>query len=240
MKRFHEKNPLMFALVCIGVYVVAFSLADGVSAQLGVEKLITVPVAAAMTLALVAFIFRNGLQELCGLGKPRFSWGKYLYFLPLLLLASTNLWQGICPRYGVLETVLYILSMIGVGILEEIIFRGFLFTALRTENLKRAVIISSLTFGIGHIVNLLNGAQLLPTLLQLVYATAAGFLFTVIFLRSGSLLPCIAAHCLVNSLSVFSAEGNTGWDLAAAAFLTVVSVLYALWILKKVPEYQEK
>jgi membrane protease YdiL (CAAX protease family) len=81
------------------------------------------------------------------------------------------------------------LTMMLVGFLEELIFRGFLFTALRKDSLKVAVIVSSVTFGMGHIVNLLNGAPLGETLLQIVYATAAGFLFTAIFLRGGSLWP---------------------------------------------------
>ena len=58
-----------------------------------------------------------------------------------------------------------------------------------------AVVISSLIFVIGHIVNLLHGAELLPTLLQLCYATAA------IFHRWSGLWPCIVTHSLLNALS---------------------------------------
>ena len=32
-------------------------------------------------------------------------------------------------------------------------------------------------FGFGHIVNLLNGADFLPTLLQIIYAVSGGYLF---------------------------------------------------------------
>ena len=233
MKRLYEKNQLTFSLILIGVYVVTFSLADGISAMLGTEKLITGPFSAAMTIMLLIWLKRNGLTEQYGLGKVKMSYGRYLYFLPLLLLVSTNLWGGVTLRYSVPETVLYVISMIGVGILEELIFRGFLFKALCKDNVKRAVIISSLTFGIGHMVNLLNGAAFVPTLLQIVYAAAAGFLFTVIFLRSGSLKPCILAHCAINSLSAFAVPRGEMMDMLAAGFLTVVSLAYAVWILKK-------
>lgn len=50
------------------------------------------------------------------------------------------------------------------------------------ENVKRAMIVSALTFGIGHIVNLLNGAEFVSTIMQVCYAVCLGYLFVVIFL----------------------------------------------------------
>ena len=230
MKKLYEKNELVFALMWIGVYVVLFSMADRLSAALGTEKLVTALLGAVLTAVLLGFIKGNDLLGKCGLVKGSYKSGQYLYFVPLLILASTNFWGGITMNMPALETVLYVLSMIAVGILEEVIFRGLLFTAMRKDSLQWAVIVSSLTFGFGHIVNLLNGAQLLPTLMQIVYASAAGFLFTVIFLKSGSLLPCILTHCAINSFSAFAVEGSQMLDMITAGVLTVVSVAYALWI----------
>ncbi len=68
------------------------------------------------------------------------------------------------------------MMMIFVGFLEEIIFRGFLFRGIAKDNLKEAVIISSVTFGIGHIVNLLNGYDILKNSIQIVFAVAVGFM----------------------------------------------------------------
>jgi len=105
--------------------------------------------------------------------------------------------------------------------------------ALKADSLKRAVIISSVTFGIGHIVNLLNGAAFLPTLLQIVYATAIGFLFTILFLKTGSLLPCIFAHSFVNASSAFAAPQSTASELSSAIVMTLVAIAYAVWLLRK-------
>ena len=233
MKKLYAKSELWFSLLWIIAYVVLFSLADSVSVGLGTEKIITAPLCVLMTVILLLWIKRNHLLSKYGLARIKVDHKKYLYYLPLLVLISTNLWGGFALRLSPVETVLYVVSMIGVGILEEVIFRGLLFKALRKDNLKTAVVISSVTFGIGHIVNLLNGADVLPTLLQIVYATAAGFLFTILFHRSGTLLPCIIAHSAINSLSAFGAERSPTLDLIAAAVLTVLSLLYALWILKK-------
>lgn len=233
MKKFYTKSELWFSLIWIIAYVVLFSLADSLSVTLGMEKVITAPLCILMTLFLLLWIKRNNLLSTYGLSKATVNHKKYLYYLPLLILISTNLWGGVALRLSPAETVLYVISMIGVGILEEVIFRGFLFKALCKDNFKTAVVISSVTFGIGHIVNLLNGADFVPTLLQIVYATAAGFLFTILFHKSGTLLPCIITHSAINSLSAFGAERPPALDFIAAAVLTVISLLYAWWILKK-------
>lgn len=97
-------------------------------------------------------------------------------------------------RMSMLESVLYVISMLCVNYIEEVIFRGFLFKALCKKNVKQAIIISSLTFGIGYIVNLLNGAEMLSLLLQICYAIALGF-FTIILYKSQSLVTCILTDC---------------------------------------------
>ena len=174
----------------------------------------------------------NRLQQKYGLCAFRGDAGRYLYFLPLALIASTNLWRGTALSMPLHETLLYMLSMLCVGFLEEIIFRGFLFRALMDEGNRHAIWISGLTFGFGHIVNLLNGAEFLPTMLQICYAAAIGVLFTVLFYRSGSLIPCIITHSVVNALSAISRD-VPGLDVPIAVFLMIVPLAYAAWIWKK-------
>ena len=123
--------------------------------------------------------------------------------------------------------------MINVGFIEEIIFRGFLFKMMEKDNIKTAIIVSSVTFGIGHIVNLLNGAELIPTLLQICYAIATGYLFVIIFIKSESLFPCIVTHCLVNALSIFNIQ-NESMQYVSAIFLTLVPLIYAKYITKTI------
>ncbi len=76
-------------------------------------------------------------------------------------------------RYAPLDTFWYIIAMLCIGFIEEILFRGYLLQLLLKRSIKVAVIVSSLTFGLGHIVNLVNGTELLPAFLQLIYALAA-------------------------------------------------------------------
>ena len=119
--------------------------------------------------------------------------------------------------------------MINVGFIEEIIFRGFLFKMMSKDNVKSAIIVSSITFGVGHIINLFTGADVLMTLLQVCYATSIGYLFTIIFYMSKSLIPCIITHSIMNSLSIF----NSSYSLVGGIFLIIVPLIYAFYINNK-------
>ena len=233
MTQFHKKNPLGFALMWIGIYVVSLSLADALSQAIGVEKLLTAPLCLVLTAVLFCWLKGQALLETYGLAHPAGRLRPWLHYWPLLLMISINLWGGVALQDSVAETLLYVLSMLCVGFLEELIFRGFLFRALCRDSVKTAVWVSSVTFGMGHIINLLNGAALLPTLLQLCYATAAGFLFTVMVYRWGSLWPCIVTHSLLNSLSTVAAPKSQTLQLITAVVLTAVALAYALWIWKR-------
>ena len=233
MNRLYKKNELMFSLVWIAVYVVLFSLSDSLSISLGIEKIVTAPLGLIFVVFLWYWIKKQDLLEKYGLCSFKGDAKKYLYFIPLALILTCNLWNGVTLNLSVGETSLYILSMLCVGFIEEVIFRGFLFKALCIENLKRAILISSITFGVGHVVNLLNGAEVFLTVLQMGYATAIGFLFTIIFYKGKSLFPCIIVHSIFNALSVFAVEGSHVFNIVTAIMLSAISIGYAVWILKK-------
>ena len=233
MTKLYRKNELTFSILWIVLYVVLFSMADDISKDLGTLKIVTAPLGIVMTAVMAGWIAKNGLRDKYGLCLPKMSGKQMLFYLPLVVIASTSLWFGCTMTMSATEAALRVVSMLCVGFIEEIIFRGFLFKAMCRTNVKRAVIISSLTFGIGHIVNLLNGADVFPTLMQIVYAVALGFLFTIIFLKSGSLIPCIVTHSAINSLSTFGADHTAGQLIAITVTLTVISIAYAAWILRQ-------
>jgi len=235
MQKCYEKSEIRFSLLWIVLYVVGGSLADRLSDAIGLAKSLSLVFYLILTVIALVWILRSGLKEKYGLCKPAFPARSYLYYLPLAVCASCNLWFGIAMNLSPLETAFYIASMICVGFLEEIIFRGFLFKAMSKDGLKSAIIVSSVTFGIGHIVNLVNGsgADVVSNLCQVGYAIAFGFLFVIIFHRGKSLVPCIAAHSVTNALSVFANDSMmTGTvQIAVSLVLTGIAVGYALILL---------
>ena len=120
--------------------------------------------------------------------------------------------------------------MFNVGFLEEIIFRGFLFRAMEKDNLKFAVIVSAITFGAGHIVNLANTADTFGVFMQVFYAIAIGFMFTVIAYKGESLWPCILSHMFVNGSSVFAIPASSSMELVTSIGIIVISGGYAYWL----------
>ena len=162
--------------------------------------------------------------------------------MPLVILASGNLWNGAALNYSPAETVCRIACMLCVGFLEEVLFRGLLFTAIARNNVRSAVIISSVTFGIGHIINLFNGSgmNLASNLCQIVFAIAVGFLLVTIFYRGGSLLPCILVHSAINTLGTFANDTNltTQMQLTHIAALIAITVAYTLILTRTLPKKQ--
>ena len=244
MKKLYEKNELTFAIVWIVIYCALQSFANPLNELIGIEYAASAVFCVLQTVVLFAFIRKNGLQKRYGLCKSSVPAWRFLYYVPLLILASGNLWNGVALRYTPAETVCRIVCMLCVGFLEEVIFRGFLFAAIAKNNVKSAIVISSVTFGIGHIINLFNGSgmDLINNLCQIVFAIAVGFLLVTLFYRGGSLLPCIIVHSAINTLGTFAndADLTTEMHLLHLAILIAVTVAYTLILTKTLPKRAEK
>ena len=236
MKKFYEKNELMFSIFWIIVYVVGASVFDELSKLVNLEKSLTLAFLFVLSLIFVIWIFKNNLAEKYGLCKPKYTAKNFLYYIPLLVLLTVNFWFGINLQLSVAASIFYVLTMLCVGFVEEIIFRGFLFKAMQKNNLTAAVIVSSLTFGMGHIINLFTSgfANAVPTICQIFYAAATGFLFVIIFYKGKSLLPCIFTHSLFNAFSLIynSSSVSLLGQILTSLFIIVLTVVYALIIIK--------
>ena len=243
-QKLYEKSEIWFAAAWIIAYVVLASIGDNISADLGIDKIVTLPILIAMSAGLYFFVRKNDLMEKYGLCKPQMPVAKMLFYIPFLVLLTVNLWYGVRLNQSPLETVLYVLSMFCVGFLEEMIFRGLLFKAMAKNGVRSAIIVSSVTFGIGHIVNLFNGsgAELLPNLLQVMYAVAIGFAFVMIYCKTKSLMPCIFTHSIFNGLSAFANESvmTPRRQIISGVLLAVIAGGYALYLALAVKEENAK
>lgn len=229
MKEFFKKNETLISILFIVIYLVVNSIFLN---KFGMYDWQTMTVNIGLSLLIILFIIIFKLGNYFGLTKfpnPK----KFLYFVPLIILMSINLWGGIRIENSISEIIFYMISMIFVGFLEEIIFRGFLFKMMSKDNLKSAIIVTSLTFGAGHIINLLNGSSFIPTLIQIIYATAIGYLFAVILVKGKSLWPCIITHSVVNALSVFAID-NSFTAVVSPLCLTIIPICYAIYLNKRI------
>ncbi len=225
MTRLYQKNQLAFALVWIGIYVFGASAADWLSITLGVPKIMTLLFHIILAAVILFWIARNGLLKEYGLCLRKLPIWCYI---PLAIIASVNFWFGLRMNMIPTEALLYAGSMLLVGIIEELIFRGFLFRAMEKDGESAAAAVSSITFGLGHIINLFNAssAGLLDTACQVVSAVAIGYLFVTIFRRGFGLIPCIICHSFINITSAFANEAAmSGWvNIAVSLAVSVVAL----------------
>ena len=244
MKKLYEKSELTFAIVWIVVYCVMQSIANPLNKLIGVNYSVSAVFCVLQTIVLLTFILKNNLQKRYGLCRSPVPAWRFLFYLPLVVLASGNLWNGVAINYLPAETVCRIVCMLCVGFLEEAIFRGLLFRAIAKDNIKSAVVISSVTFGIGHIINLFNGSgmDIINNLCQIVFAVAIGFLLVTIFYRGGSLLPCIIVHSVINTLGTFANDASLTAEmhLLRLAVLIVITVAYTLILTRTLPKNQQE
>ena len=228
MMKLYQKSELTFAIACI----VGYTVVAGNLRTLGDDSPAMAIGLIAIALVLLLFVRKNGLLEKYGLDRWAKNSRQMLYFIPLWVVSSGNLWGGILPRYQGLGLACAIIAFALVGIVEELIFRGFLFKAMLTDGkTETAIVISSVTFGIGHIINLLTGHALAETLVQIVFAVSIGFIFTMVYYKCGSLLPLIVAHSTIDVLSVFAVDNAAAhWTYIGVTLVT--AVLYS-WYLSR-------
>ena len=226
MKTFFLKHETLCCISLIILYIVS-NMFISITSYSGVI------VNTLLSIFLLGLIIYLGRVKYYGLVSVKDS-KKFLYFIPLMLIISVNLWNGININNSVVEIICHIISMINIGFIEEIIFRGFLFKMMAKDDLKSAIIVSSITFGIGHIINLFTGGEFLSTLMQVFYCISIGYLFVMIFHKSGSLIPCIMCHSIFNALSIFYVDGNLFY--LSSIFLIVVPLVYTYYIKKNFGE----
>lgn len=239
MKKLLEKNELLFALAWIGFYCAVESLAYPLSSAMGVENAAAAIINVALTAVIYLWLRKQGLLSYYGLCASKVPLRRMLWYLPLIVVSTSNLWHGVAVNMQLAACLCYMVSMLCVGFLEEILFRGFLFNAIRRDSEWQAVVITSLTFGLGHILNLVNGsgAATFETICQIFFAVGMGLLFAAVISRGGSLWPCICAHSAIDVLSTFANEAGLTpqWRLILGTVEMAIALPYAIYLLRRLP-----
>jgi membrane protease YdiL (CAAX protease family) len=142
------------------------------------------------------------------------AWGAFWVF-SLIWGAALNLHEkddlpsqlGADQGTVALVAVLILVTVIA-PVAEEVFFRGFFFKALSNwRGPIPAAVITGLVFGAIH-----AGPTPAGFLVPLAFL---GFALCLVYRRIGSLLPCIALHCLNNSLAFGVLEHWRWWQVIA-------------------------
>jgi uncharacterized protein len=172
-----------------------------------------------------------------GLRRPPGGWRRAVGLIVLLLVAFvvfSVIWSAafhpkeetLLQQLGSNEgTALLILSAaltcVIAPICEELLFRGYIFSALRSwRGTLPAALLTGLVFGGVH-----YGSA--PSL-DLVPLAGLGFGLCFLYRFTGSLYPCMVAHSLNNSVAFASLEG-WGWQapvLIVSSLLAIATIAF--------------
>lgn len=113
------------------------------------------------------------------------------------------------PLMETKDIIIYVLTVtISAGFVEEFLTRGVLFSFIRSAigNTKVGIItamtISSVFFGLIHLLHLSEGGDPAPVITQVIYAIGIGFCFNALYVRCGNIWFCSLLHAAFD-LSVF-------------------------------------
>ena len=133
MNKLFEKHETLFCILLIVIYVVLNSY---YIQNFGAADYRSTIINTVFSIFLVVLMMKLKRLNYYGISKVK-NLKKYLYFIPLIIISTVNLWNGIRINNSTNEIVFYILTMVNIGFIEEIIFRGFLFKMMEKENVKR-------------------------------------------------------------------------------------------------------
>ena len=219
--------------------VLLFYFAQGAAVVMGgLEGLQAITVQAAIIwccslVAILFFLIKDHSLKNLGFRKPEAGMAaRFLYYIPLIAVALS----AFAGRLESDISGLFIPNLIftlGIGLTEELYFRGIICNMWK-EKEKTAIIVSSVLFGLSHLLNVLGGADLVETLLQIAFAFTYGVVMALIFLRTKSIWPCILIHAFHDFCGFITAEGDARITIIVATFQFVALLAYCIYLVIKV------
>lgn len=235
MGKLQRNKPIVHALMWIFIYILFASVGSNLSVFWGTSDMIEFILLIIISIILLIYIVKNKWLSYYGINKIEVSIAeRCLYYCPLLIIIGVNMNSGFNTSLKLIDIIIIIALMLCVAFLEEIIFRGFLYKAIRERyKVKSAILISGITFGVGHIINLFNGYTISLQIIQIITAIAIGILLAIIFEYTNNIIPGIIFHFLFNTVA--SVVNNASFEERKLEMVAIViiCVIYGIYIVKK-------
>lgn len=137
------------------------------------------------------------------------------------------------------DMALFAVECLFIGLFEESAFRGVLLLTVteRYGGTRRGLFLSALVtsavFGASHLFNLLGGAGVGATLLQVSYSFLIGGMCSLVLLLTGSLSACVVIHAVYDFSGYLVPRLGEGriWTPAEVALTAVVGVAVLAYFL---------
>lgn len=259
--KFVEKSPAAAAILMCLLWFVLYQLLEfainyPVSILISDYNAITGPIGMVLSVVIMMGVYKLWFRpEFEGMLKGDLPLGFLLGLIELIYVVVTfavSMMFGYELNIKPLTSVI-IFSSLGAGLGEEFIFRGVLISTLMRQwkdqnKFRSAALVSGIVFGLIHATNVFAGADPLRTLLQVIGAVGIGVIFTAVYLRSGSILPCMFYHTLHDIIAIAGESEVTETGIITASkinmgdganlVMSLVLAAIALWLLR--PEKNEE
>ena len=218
------------------VTVLLFYFAQGAAVVMGqLEGMKAIATQAAIIwscalLAIAFFLIKDHSVKGLGFRKPENGMAvRFLYYIPLIIVALAAFSGGIMFDNSELFIPNLIFTL-GIGLTEELYFRGIICNMWKDTETK-AIIISSVLFGLSHLLNVMGGAGLAETLLQMAFAFTYGVVMAFVILRTKSIWPCILLHAFHDFCGFITNEGDMKLSIIVGTIQFVVLLAYCIYLM---------
>jgi len=267
IRKFADKRPILFSVTVVIVTAIVLLLATALfSSAFGIDMgnlentELDLPAMSALSLSKVVFsavviliLITLGMKSEIipsrkGIGRGLLL-GWFLILLAIFLfLVQTDF--GRAASFDSSKSLLLIplaVYTLLIGVSEEFLCRGILYNVIFNKygNVHAAVLISSVIFGIVHLTNLIGGASVGETLLQVLYASAFGVLIAAVYARCKNIWAVVLLHALFDfcgyAAVILAPAAAAEMDLVLAdtigvvmtVVVSVVSVCIGLFLIRK-------
>lgn len=222
----------VMAIINAVLYLLGRPLISRLIGFFGLSKTYCYCISAVVAVIIAMCMIRKKDAREYGLNHGEYK-GNLRYVIPMLFLGVTNVPYIFLGTFG--NAVVRALFCVAyVGVMEELIFRGYVYRAIELRfGENKAIVLSSIVFGLFHLVNLTGNTPVFFTLLQVVYAAMLGLMLAVLRSKTKSIYPGMLIHALFNLISEIFAGYILWVDVPGALICCVVGIVYYIDYRKK-------
>lgn len=237
--KFSQKHPYIAAVLAALLCTFMTALGMAVSQIMELNEINTYFTAAAFLAVSVIFgiiilkRFKDSPDAYGFCRNRKGSNSKILWYLPIFLMELLPVAvYGIQEIESVIKFAALLIFTIAVGFNEEIYFRGIALNILKIKGTKKAIIGSSVIFGVLHAVNLLNGRNIFYVILQITFAFLVGLVMAQIVSITGTLWGVILWHTCHDFISYVTSDTLEVKALVILAIQVIVLLGYCIYLWK--------
>ncbi len=238
-KSYSQKHPytsvILIGLLCTFMTALGTAVPQIIGLDSNVQIVVTT-VFLIISIAIGIVIMKKSRFTLSDYGfrkSEKDTYHKVWWYIPLLAVEILPIAiAGFSSEITVLQYIILLLFTVAVGFNEEIYFRGLAFKFMEEKGRKKAIIWSSIVFGVLHLINVLNGKNALYVVLQMFFAFLVGFVLAEIVSITKSLWIVIIWHAAHDYISSITGEALDRTALIALAIQVGILLVYAICIWK--------